>query len=72
MPTNRVSLTTLFDTLIPRVRVHIRFFVVQQRLGYRDVVHIGRRSNDRMDQARVGVHADMHFHPEVPVATFLR
>jgi hypothetical protein len=72
MPTRCVSLTTLFDSLIPGVSVDIRLLAMQQRLGNGDVVHIGRRSNDGMNQSGVCVHADVRFHSEVPVAAFLR
>jgi len=67
MPSNRVFLAALFDTLISGVGAHIRLLAAQQRLGCIDVVNVGRRTDDGMHQARVCVHADMRFHPEVPL-----
>ena len=39
---------------------------MHQRAGLRHIIHVGRRAHDRVHQARVGVHADVRFHAEVP------
>ena len=41
-------------------------------MGLRDVVLIGRRCGDRVNQARVRIHTDMRLHAKVPVVAFLR
>ena len=72
MPSNRVCLAALFDTLISGVSVHIRFLAVQQGFRRVDVVNVGRSTDDGVHQARLCVHADMRFHPEVPLISLLR
>jgi len=59
MPAYRVRLRSLFNTLISGVSVHVPFLAVQQRFGRIDVVHVGRRTNDGVDQTRRCVHADV-------------
>ena len=45
---------------------------MHQRMRLTDVADIGRSANDRMDQTRLGVDADVSLHAEMPVVAFLR
>lgn len=56
---------------IRRQRTH-PFPAVQQRFGRVDVVNVGRSTDDGVHQPRVCIHADMRFHPEVPLISLLR
>ena len=43
------------------------FPAVQQRMGQGDVMDVGRRRDQRVHQARVGIHPDVGLHAKVPL-----
>jgi len=50
----------------------MRLVAVQQRAGLRDVGDIGCHANNRVHQARLGVHGDVGLYAEQPGAALLR
>ena len=59
-------------SLVASVSKGILLLPVQQSCSLSDVVDVGRRADDRMHQARLGIHADVCLHPEVPLVALLR
>ncbi|MCY1375362.1 hypothetical protein D9M69_627720 [compost metagenome] len=68
---NVLSLFALFHALVARVGKHIGFLAVHQRVRLCHIVDVGRRAHHGMHQSRFGVHADVRFHPEVPLVALL-
>ena len=54
-----------------RARLQILRAALQQCAGDVDVAHIGCGAHHRVHQARGGIHANVRFHPEVPLVAFL-
>ena len=65
-------LLTLLRTLVAGVTEDDGFIAMQQRMGLADIAGVGRRADDRMHQARLGIDTDVRLHAEVPVVTLLR
>jgi hypothetical protein len=59
------------DALIPGIREDQALFAMQQGVALGHVVDVGGGGDDRVDQTRTGICADMHLHPEVPLVAFL-
>ena len=67
-----LRLFSLAHALVARVGEHIALLAMHQRTGLRHVVDVGRCADDRVHQARVGVHPDVRLHAEVPLVALLR
>jgi len=50
---------------------HIGFLAMNQGTGLRHVVDVSGRANHRVHQPRIGIHADVALHPEMPLVPFL-
>ena len=61
----------LLGTLIPRVAEALFLMTMKERLRLRDVIDVGRRTDDRVHQPRVGINADVCLHAEVPLIALL-
>ena len=57
---------------IARIIEYIRFVAVHQRVGLRHVVDVSCGADHRVNQSRVGIHADVDLHAEVPHVPLLR
>lgn len=66
------DLIMLVCTPVARIGVDIRFFAMLQFACLRHVVRIGRRTRQGVYQPRIGVDADVCFHPEMPLVSLLR
>ena len=62
---------SLFNPPIARVGKDDVFLTVQQRVRLRDVMGIGCGGGDGVHQPRVGVHANVRLHAEVPLVALL-
>lgn len=62
---------TLVNTSVARVGKDLCFLAVQQRRCLRDVVGVGGRGGDGVHQARIGIHANVRLHTEVPLVALL-
>jgi hypothetical protein len=62
----------LVDANVARVGEHLLFMPVQQGMSLRYIRHVGRRANHTVNQARVGVDANVGFHAKVPFVALLR
>lgn len=62
---------SLGHILIDRVNEHGCFIIVVERTGLRDVINHGRRCDDSVHKASFGIHVNMGFHSEVPLAPVL-
>ncbi len=67
-----LRLFSLAHALVARVGEHIALLAMHQRTGLRHVVDVGRCADDRVHQARVGVHPDVRLHAAVPLVALLR
>jgi len=74
VPLHRLALhfLALVYANVARVGEHLLFMPVQQGMRLRHIRHVGRRANHTVDQARIGVHANVGFHPKVPFVALLR
>ena len=61
----------LVCALVARIPMDRRFPSMQQSVGLGRVVHIGRRSDHRMYQPRVGIHTDVCLDTKVPLVALL-
>ena len=61
-----LDLFALGRTLIARIGKHIHLFTLSERAGLRHVFDVGRRTDHGVNQARIGIDADVALHPEVP------
>jgi hypothetical protein len=52
---------------VTRIAEGIGLIVVQQGAGLRDVSDVGRRAEHCVHETRLGVHADVGLHAEVPL-----
>jgi hypothetical protein len=59
------------DILVTCIAKHIGFLAMQQRLCLRHIMHVGCRANQGMYQPRLGIHADVCLHAEMPLIAFL-
>ena len=66
-----LNLLALFNTPVARVGKHHLFLSMQQGMRLRHIKGIGRSRGDRMNQSRLGVHADVRLHPKVPLVGLL-
>ena len=64
-------LRTLFHADVTGVTMHRLLLAVQQRMGLGHVIDVGCRTHHGVHQSRVGVHANVRLHAEVPLVTFL-
>ncbi|CQR41666.1 conserved hypothetical protein [Thiomonas sp. CB3] len=75
MPTDlRVILNHLFafvHATVTGVGKDIAFFAMEQGAGLRDIVRVGAGAHHRVHQARVGIHANVRFHPKMPLISLL-
>ena len=58
-------LRSFSDALVAGIAINHLLIAMQQLRSRGEVVHIGSRGDDRMDQAGVLIDADMDFHPDV-------
>lgn len=65
-----LDFVSLFNTPIARVGKDDLFLPMQQGMCLRDVVDVGRSGRDGVHQPRVGIHANVLLHAEVPLLTF--
>lgn len=65
-----LDLFALGRTLIARIGKHIHLFTLSERAGLRHVFDVGRRTDHGVNQARIGIDADVALHPEVPLVAF--
>jgi hypothetical protein len=61
----------LLNPLIARIAESDAFLPVQQGMGLRHLMGIGRRRHQRMNQARLCIRANVRLHAEVPLMAFL-
>ena len=56
--------------LVPGITEGVGVFSVQQAVDLDHVIDVTGSAAHRVHQSRLGVHADMGFHPDVPLAAF--
>ncbi len=75
MPTDLpVTLNHLFafvHATVAGVGKDIAFFAMEQGAGLRHIVGIGSRPHHRVHQATVSIHANVRFHPKMPLISLL-
>ena len=64
-------LSSLGDSLVAGIAVDDLLITMQQFGRWGEVVHVGGRGDDRMDQAGVLIDTNMDFHTEVPLVALL-
>ena len=65
MPGHARRLKAFVSPLVARVGKHHNLSAVQQAVSLGHIVDSGRRADAAMHQARVGIHPNIRFHPEV-------
>ena len=71
VPFRTLSFFSLVHAAVSRITESVNLIPVQQRAGLRHVVDVGRRGDHRVHQPRLGIHADVRLHPEVPLVALL-
>jgi hypothetical protein len=54
------------DTNVARIGERLLLMSTQQGMRLRYIRHVGRRANHTVDQARIGIDANVGFHPKMP------
>ena len=62
---------SLLKPLVAGIVIDHLILPMQEVCGRGEVMHIGGRRLDGMDQAALAVHPDVHLHAEVPLVAFL-
>ena len=66
-----LNLFALLNAPVARVGKDIGFFTMDQLAGLRHIIDVGCRAHHGVNQPRVGIHADVGFHAEVPLIALL-
>ena len=74
MPTGLYVLLriSLFNALVTRITEYKFLFAVQQLVRNAHISRVGRRRDQRVRQARLGIRTNVGLHPEVPEVALLR
>ena len=64
-------LGSLGNALVAGIAVHHLFIAMQQLSRRGEVMHVGGRGDNRVDQTRVLIDADMDLHSEIPLVALL-
>ncbi|SPC23932.1 conserved hypothetical protein [Cupriavidus taiwanensis] len=67
----RPRVRTLLHALIARIAERVGFLSMQQAVALNHVVDLARRAPHRVHQPAFGVHANVRFHAEIPLVSFL-
>lgn len=62
---------SLGHTLVTSIAKHIGFLTMDQIAGLRHIVDVGGRAYHGINQTRVGVHANVRVHAEMPLVSLL-
>ena len=63
---------SLFNALVTRITEYKFLFAVQQFVRNAHISRVGRCGDQRVRQARLGIHTNVGLHPEVPEVALLR
>ena len=67
----RRDLVSLLDASVATIAVNLALLPMQQFVRVRHVSLVGRGADHAVDQTRLGIHARVHLHPEVPLVPVL-
>ena len=71
MPAHARGFQSLDSSLVTGIHKHHSLLTVQQSMALRDIVDIGRCTDDGVHQARVSIDTNVRLHTEGPLVAFL-